>query len=529
MPNIISKLSLCVLLVALLAACKKDPDEEITRLFRPVLKGSLQSEGNYINAAWERIKGANDYTIELSRDTFKTIDQTFTIDSSKTTFTNLKWDQKYQLQVRANAPDSVLNSRMSYLGEIKTPKFPTILNTPGINDINTTQVKVSWIDGGAPVTNVKILKSADSSLVQDVALLPADLTAHFKLISLLTPGTSYIIFLYSGTSVRGWADFSTSAPLSGKVVDLTSISGRPSVLLDTLPLIDAGSTVLLKKGETYNISSSLALTKSVTITSGDDLVVTQPPILYFTANFTFAAASTVEYIRFEKLDMRSDNFASRYVFNVNSPCNVGEIAFNGCKLEVFRGITRFQNQAIAVGKYLVNDCRIDSIKDYGILSVDGASALVQDISITNSTIYKCERIIVASKPTGTMNAVKVENTTFNECPAGGTGTATGSAIIDCSNQKFTSGIFFKNNIIGPGWLKDNVIVRGIRPGLGSIDAANNYKTSDAIIAVDAPIPDINSYDKLSTDLFTDPANGNFKIKDNAFAGKSTAGDPRWRP
>jgi hypothetical protein len=52
-------------------------------------------------------------------------------------------------------------------------------------------------------------------------------------------------------------------------------------------------------------------------------------------------------------------------------------------------------------------------------------------------------------------------------------------------------------------------------------------TSDCLFSAN-PITGANSYSGKAADLFTDPANGNFKIKDNSFAGKSTAGDPRWR-
>ena len=39
---------------------------------------------------------------------------------------------------------------------------------------------------------------------------------------------------------------------------------------------------------------------------------------------------------------------------------------------------------------------------------------------------------------------------------------------------------------------------------------------------------LTSYTKTTAELFTDPAKGDFTYKDTGFAGKSTAGDPRWR-
>jgi hypothetical protein len=62
---------------------------------------------------------------------------------------------------------------------------------------------------------------------------------------------------------------------------------------------------------------------------------------------------------------------------------------------------------------------------------------------------------------------------------------------------------------------------------GNAVLSNTYMTSDCLFSAN-PITGANSYSGKAADLFTDPANGNFKIKDNSFAGKSTAGDPRWR-
>jgi hypothetical protein len=66
-----------------------------------------------------------------------------------------------------------------------------------------------------------------------------------------------------------------------------------------------------------------------------------------------------------------------------------------------------------------------------------------------------------------------------------------------------------------------------------ITATGSYKTKDfseaAAVADGTVIVFLaDSYAKNSTDLFVDAANGNFKIKDASFAGKFTAGDPRWR-
>ena len=61
---------------------------------------------------------------------------------------------------------------------------------------------------------------------------------------------------------------------------------------------------------------------------------------------------------------------------------------------------------------------------------------------------------------------------------------------------------------------------------GTADGSGGYSTSD-YSALTNPLSGLTAYPKLSTDLWTDPFNGNFKFKDATFAGKTTAGDPRW--
>lgn len=528
--NIKYKNALAILagLVFLIASCKKDDELEKVRLFRPVISGDLISEGNWIQAGWQSIKGAASYTVQLSKDTFKTIDKTIEVDSNGIRIEDLRWDQLYQIQVKANANDSIYNSRYSMLGNIKTLRFPTILNVPGGSEVAADQVKISWTTDPNPVTLIKVL-NVDSTLVKDVALDATDRTNLYKVVTGLSASTEYIIYLYSGTTVRGWVNVTTDEALSGEIVDLSGITDRPSVLIDTIESVPSGATILLKRGMTYTMSKTLNLTKSVTIRGKDDLSIPDMAYIRFTSNFTFASGANVEYVRFENLKLRSDNFTSRYVFNVNSACTVGEISFNGCMIGSFRGMCRFQNQAATLSNYKVNDCVVDSVKDYGVINADGANCLVENISLTNSTFYKTERIVMSTKPTRSPTSLTIKDCTFNEAPLGGTGTAAGNSIADFGSGTVTGAVVIHNNIFGPGWLagKENGITKGVVYGTANVDGFNNFGTSDFQHASGA-IPNTAPYSKASTALFLDPANGNFTINDNTFAGKSSAGDPRWR-
>ena len=523
---IMKKLSFAAcLLILILGACKKTETLEEVRLFRPVTKDALLSEGNWIKASWHPIKEAQSYTAQLSRDTFRTIIKSVTLDTNVYMFDNLDWDKLYQVQVRANATDTVFNSGMSNLGSIKTARFPTILNIPGPSELTDEAVKVSWTNGGAAVTSIKILKASDSSVVTTEALTPTDVTNQYKIISGLSSATAYIIFLYSGTSVRGWADFTTNAPLSGIIIDLRGIIGRPSVLVDTIPIIPSGSTVLLKRGQTYNVPTALGLSKAITITSGDDLAVPEPANIYITSNFNFTAGSVIDYIDFKNVSLKSDSYDSRYVFNTTASATVGRISFENCKVEIFRGVVRLQSGTTTVSNFVIKNCIVDSVKDYAVLTAGVATTKVDNISITNSTFYKLVKFISSTTAGSTSSSVLIENCTFNEAPQGGGS----NYLIDYNTNNVTNGIQIRNCILGMAkYGGASMQVRGVRYNTGSTaDGTGSYGTSDYLVSAN-PIQNITPYARPSTDIFTDPFNGNFKIKDTNFPGKSNSGDPRWR-
>lgn len=525
---IIQILLVCLCAVTLLPACKKDDLENPVRLFRPVLKGPLLSDGNWIEANWQAIKEAESYTIELSRDTFNTIFKTVLVDTNMYVFEELEWDKLYQLQVRANAKDTSFNSKWSTLGAIKTAKFPTILNTPTINDITDAAVKVSWATSGDPVTAIKILLWSDSSVVKEVNLATGDISNAYKIVSGLTSGTQYIIYLYSGAKVRGWADFSTKASFSGTIIDLREFTDRPSVLSDTLPLIDNGSTVILKRGMTYEVAA-VSLSKTVTIVSGDDLAVAEPATIFMEAsNFDIASGSVIDSIVFNNVKITSDDLSlsGKYVFNISKSCTVGKIVFESCRIQYFRGFFRTKDNAMTISSLVVNNCIISDIGNYGVVIVDNANVKLENIAVTNSTIYRVGNAQGAFRNTQNSftQSIQFENCTFNEAPY------YNRYLVDVNGQNAASGILVKNCIFGIGMASGtNTSVRGVRAAAATvITGSDNYNTSDYVATSNA-IPGTTAYTKTSIELFADPANGDFTIVDNAFPGKSTTGDPRWRP
>lgn len=511
-------------IILVLAACKKTELSGPDRLFRPVTNGLL-SEGNWVRANWTPIKDAKNYTVWISKDTFRTIIEEKLVDTSSALFENLLWNQLYQVRVRANAADTSKNSKISELGGIKTPKFPSILNPITLSDVTDEAVRVSWTTSGDAVTGIRILKASDSSLVQNVTLTAADVTNQYRIVSGLQSGTPYIVYLYSGNKVRGWENFTTKSPIAGALVDLRGITGRPSVLTDTLPVVPNGAIILLKRGETYTIGSTTSLSKSVKIVSGSDLANPTQAMISMPSNFNVAAGSNIDFIDFEDVYLKGTDYTSKYVFNISNPCNIGRISFESCRAEIFRGVCRLQTAIINLRNFSVNNSIMDSVSNYGIINVDNVNCRADSINLTRSTFYKVEKV-VTSRTNSTY--VNINECTFNETPLHN---STGSYIVDYNALNVTGGLNIKNCIFGIGKnnLGSTVGVRMVRYGTTTpTDFANNYRTSDQNVNSNQ-IPNIITYPGTIFDLWEDPLNGNFRFRSTAvFAGKSSAGDPRWR-
>ncbi|MEI6946455.1 DUF5123 domain-containing protein [Paraflavisolibacter sp. H34] len=506
--------------LSLLAACKKSEDLEAPRLFRPQKAEELSADSNTIVASWLRVAEARSYEVQLSRDTFKTVDATLTLDSNHAVFKKLRFNQLYQVQVKALAPDSLKHSRWSYLGALKT--LSSILKVPAIDDITMNSVRVRWTTKGAPVTSVKVIKTADSAVVATADLTAADRASESKILGGLEPGTEYTILMYSDADLRGDVPFRSKAPFSGVVINLTGITGRPNVLADTLPLIPAGSTVLLKRGETYTIATGYSFDKSLVIMSGPDLATTAQAKLLFTSSWSFAGGANVDSVEFNDVYLYGDNVGSRYIFNNTNSANIGKLKFMNSRMEIFRGMVRLQSGTLNLGHLVINNSIVDSIGNYGMINI-AASSKIDNITFTNSTFYKIEGVVASSSAA---NSVLIDNCTFNETPLGNNK----NFYFDWGSQNVAAGITVSNCIFGTGKNSNNAFtVKGIRAGSATtIGTINNYRTADYVSGGNDFTNSIIS-NRTSLQLWQAPASGDFKIMDATFPGRNTTGDPRWRP
>lgn len=511
----------------LFASCKKDENLGPMRQFMPSGEIGSSSGESTVKLTWKAAINAAPktiYKVIVSRDTLFTNgpEFTYTTDTSGITLTDadLLVRTTYYARVQTQGPDSTLNSnwlRSGKFGILGEQIFQPLTS----NDITDIAVQLKWKQQ-ADLTRIVLVPVAGGTAIT-VNLAPADITAAQKIVSGLTGGKEYIAEIFKGTLSKGLVNFTTKPSLTGSnIIDLRGITDRPSVLADTLPLIADGSTVILKRGFTYPIATALNLSKAVTIVSGYDFS-TELAVIDMISNFNITAGSNISLLSFKDVFIKGNNYAGGYIFNVSNACSITKMSFEGVHTGIFRGMVRLQNAAMNITDFLIDNSIIDSVGNYGVVVVDNVLCKIENITIRNSTIFRTEKVVTSRQNS---TSCLIENCTINQGPLGG------NYLVDYSTagtNNVTNGIIVRNTIMGIG--KNNAgstTPRGVRANASTTVSSSNVYTTSDYVNQSNPLPTVIAYPGLSTSLWQDPLNGNFKIKDNTFAGATSAGDPRWR-
>lgn len=545
---IIQSLLTCLCAVALLTACKKDDLAEPVRLFRPVLKGPLLSEGNWIEANWQAIKEAESYSLEISKDNFETILKAVLADTNTYTFEGLEWNQLYQLRVRANAKDTAFNSKWGSLGSIKTAKFPTILSTPVDADLTDKTVKVRWTNSGAAVTSLKVLLAADNSLVKEVTLDATDVTNQYKVVTGLTPKTTYIISIYSETSVRGTETYTTKEP------SLYTVVLSPGDNLVTAVTNAANGDVIGLQPGIYNCVDAAAAyvnlvvtQKSITLQSvSNDPSNTKVNYKEITLKGT-GAGITLKGIEFDGGPSTTAGTQALYFLNLVGMGSDGEnatftnIIAENCIIRnmgncLFRGNRGTSNNSHKIGTMRFNNCRISDcqfLNAYTFFTMEKLE--FEKLELTNSTLYGLGRAFIGwstNITVGTPPTILIDQCTINNFGRD----ARNNFFIDANANPVV--ITIRNSIIAntpyAGQTTGTALVRATGAVTSTLAYTNTFKlTNGASPAVTLTFPAVLVPQSNKTiDLGWDGATTSFALPAGSELRTSSSsggpvGDPRW--
>jgi hypothetical protein len=533
------------LIVISVVSCKDEEPEalNLARQFKPTEFDLVNGETS-ATISWApslfTVPGDVEYIVEISQDPVDFSNVAYTTTTSETSVTVLDTDldilTDYYARVKAvgsgNAADSkwAVSEAFQITGEI-------FILPVREYDVVETQALIRWTTEQT-LTTLVITPVGGEPI--EFAISAEEAAAGEKLISDLAPNTTYKAEVFFGEVTKGSTTFTTKPMYedSYNVIDLRGITGKPKILVDTLPDIASGSIVYLKRGERYTVESTdptaaRNFSKSVTIMSGPGFLSTLARI-DMTTNFNIVALSAIDSLVFRDVQIKGarangESFNNDYILNVNAVGTIGKVRLDNVKVGRLRGLVRLQTATTGaqIGNYYINNCVVDSIREFAVVMASNTSSF-SNVKISNSTFSKCRRFV--NHGVAGNNTMVIENCTFNEVPSGGVQGAEANYFIDLNNNT-ASIVTIRNCILGKGWNEGaGEYVHGIRLGAGSsVNVENSYNTSD-FLATNATyqIPGLIALSIPSTSLWANPAARDFTIVNSSFPAPDTAGDPRWR-
>lgn len=550
----------------LFTACKDELLPEADRLFRPVLSDDDIEAGldadtiPYIKVDWDKYADADQYIVKAVA-TDGTDSVTITTDSSSCTFKNMNFDKEYNVLIRSKNTVSGLESR-DFVMTTTTPDYPTRLFGVTSTNIIDTQVRVMWfptVNGSATVYDtIRVYSVLKDSMEAEVAVTSADLDKHSKIIRKLTPSTEYRIEAYNKGKYQGKKLFKTAAPESytGKVYDLrgltedesykyfsTSATSLYKNTIDSLIIAnpDQNITFVLQGGVTYRMPTLLIPSTIGKIKFVTGLTLNGNAAFAVSGNFDAAASVQIGGFEFQKIFFTDaplegklktgSNFSDAYLFNFGAAgAKIGSIKIENCQVKYKRGICRTK-EAVVIDTLSINNCIVDSIAGYGILTADHASTQVKNVFMSNSTFSNCEKILQNTKSTALpVSNVIARNCSFIYCVSTNKG-----YFFDYSGCTISNSFEIKNCLFGrPGTLKSGTLLNGAA-GWRCVNSpifSDCYMTTDfnRVFGTDG-VTLVNPIDGtvLTTDTpssFKAPLMSDFTVIDEKLK-KLKTGDPRW--
>ena len=458
------------------------------------------------------------------------------LTSSPVVLSGLDGDSKYYMRVKAMSSTSNESKWVYYKdGSSFKTKAEQIFNNVEATDLFEDHVNLSWTPG-AEVTHITYANANDVENIQTINLTDEHKAAGKYTLSGLQPTSTYTITIYKNDVKRGQLQVTTPAAMPAAnfkyslASDVTVISqdlideiaekakaaaGNETNYSATIG-IPAGAKVAL-----YGTNDSDGGKTNVTIPDGMSvtffgLAGGETPTITLDKNFDIAGSHA--YIKFQNVKLEENG--AGYFINQNKACTVSEFTLEDCEVSnVKTSFFRIQGKdAKSIGKLtLKNSIFTNLCAGYGFIHIDAGSGAghldnVEIDGCTFNSICVTGKVFIFSKKTD-MQDITIKNSTFYNC------NGNGQYFVDFNTDSFGPNTFLIENCIF-GKSADEATNKNIRSKTPAT-VANSFRTTDFFKVIKG----VNDTEFSSTQLFTDPANGNFTIKAGTL--KEKAGDPRW--
>ncbi len=509
------------------ASCKDDDDlsGDLPYLFRPI-NFSADVTSTDVVISWAAVDSAVSYYLEIHQDS---LEFNNLVDSVTTTETSaavqLSGGTRYSARVRANASDTTENSKFNATLTFKTPSENLF---KGYTTEMTAQstVTANWLAGKTVTYLIFVPTDGTDSISYEIS--DDELTAGSKICEDV-PNNEYTLKIYNGTTLRGSVDVTVEGDFFLQAGDdLTS----------TLDEAKDDDVIVLASGELFETgTATYSFSKSVKIrgiSSNTLAVIAMSPGASSGSNmFGIGSNAELDHLTFENVKIvgyTSNDSESgtkiAYCFNNGNACTVQSILFSNCVLSHY-GNTPFRLKGgnATIDSLIFDNCIIADAgsSSYAVINSNKSGDVINNIRFTDCTVYNFARSLILYQNSSCKQVV-IENCTFNQMM---TDASSSRYFIDYNSSTISDGIYITASILGS---TGGATAAGIRTGNDELPltVSGSYYTTDYIDTGGGSIISyLTAYDGASTDLWSDPENGDFTIIDTGFAGLNTAGDSRW--
>ncbi len=498
-----------------LSSCEKDfmkdGDPSFNGTFRPLALKATAIDGTPVTKVeFRTISGVSQYFLEISQDSLNftnpALSDTIKADTAKGSVSllvdRLAGNTRYYFRLRSISADAQLSDSKYANLVFRTPAENLFRNFMTYNGVVAPgSLAIRWT-ASSTVTDIQVVPDGGSA--SKSAISASEVLAGQKVVSNLQNNTNYTVNLLRGNDVRG----SYRIRVEGDYFLNTGDDLNAAV-----SAASSGEVIVLAGDGTF------MPTDGFTLKSGVDVTIkggpgTQKATINLPGKELFKVTASTDINSVKIVNVNVTN--ASYLFNINAAGHLGRFSTDDCTFTNLTTAPIRLRSSFVVDSIVYNNCIFNNVgqNGYGLIMVDGSSK-ANDIVISNSTINSYGGCMVRYNSTTASNSLLITDcTTYNSFVGGN--------FVLRVEKGGVSAISISNSIFAYTKAAITAVSKDI-----SYAVTNSFKTSDFDDSA-LPFTGVTTYSSASNVLFTDPASGNFKIKDNNFNGASTAGDPRWR-
>jgi hypothetical protein len=511
-----------------------------------------QEDPSTVNVTFNPIKGAEYYIIEVSTDSLTdevemggenatVYGEDKSLTKSPATLVNMREETSYYMRMKTMSSTTPESKWVYYNLGAPFKTLGIIYDVPSA-DILENSVTLRWITKTGTVTHITYTTSENGQDVTETrTLTDAEIAAGVCTITGLKENKTYKFAIYNGEVLRGTKTVKTAKAMPWATVrqelgdDVTQIDQE---LMDMLAqkALDimaaegkdtASVTIGVPAGKTLTLGTteeSLNVPEGISVTFFG--LAGEVPTLQVYKSLD--VAGNHGYVRFEHINVDGmyDGDAGvkgcEYVINQEAACSIDSLSFVECNISNLNSaLVRIKSGDYKeINKLRIDNCIVTNHAGaYQFLCFAKVDFKIDDIEITNSTFNKiCQgkKTFIDLENSAYNTNINVEGCTFYNLLGDGAYLISAKGVTGSVNATFFKVLLAKTYTEkARGYQGDNI----------TISAPSSYLLSDFVFEKNK-LDMFNTYNGNSSDVFTDPASGDFTLKVNDLI-REEVGDPRW--